>query len=115
MKTIHTLLSVIAVTLAGSAVAGGGAYPVDEATVSAGKSRAEVIAEWKEAQRLGLLEVSEAGGPESTPRQEAQIAAAGQRAVEEERYAATPAPSATTETPQPSYAARQTGRRIMRM
>ena len=54
MKTIHTVLSVIAIGVASSAFAGGGPYPVDELpTAGPGKSRAEVIAEFKEAQRLG--------------------------------------------------------------
>jgi len=114
MKTIHTLLSLVAIGLAGTALAGGGAYPVDEPATT-GKSRAEVIAEWKEADRLGLLTISEAGLPESTPRQEAQIAAAGRRAAEEEHYATTPAPAAKSDTPQPTYATRETGRRVMRM
>ena len=116
MKTIHTLLSLVALALSGTALAGGGVYPVDEQDATAsGKSRAEVIAEWQEAQRLGLMTISEAGLPESTPRQEAQIAAAGRRAAEEERHATTPAPAATADAPQPTYARRETGRRIMRM
>jgi hypothetical protein len=120
MKTIHTVLSVIAIGVAGSAFAGGGPYPVDEPPIEGpGKSRAEVIAELKEAQRLGLVSTSEAGVPESTPHQEALIAAAGRRAAEEERYAASSTPSETAETkPAPQASAGgyyAPGRRLMRM
>jgi hypothetical protein len=120
MKTIHTVLSVIAIGVAGSAFAGGGPYPVDEPPAEGpGKSRAEVIAEFKEAQRLGLVSTHEAGMSESTPQQEALIAAAGRRAAEEERYASTPTPSETAEAkpaPQTSAAGYYTpGRRLMRL
>jgi hypothetical protein len=73
-----------------------------------------VIAEWQEAQRLGLLGNGEAGVPESTPSQEAQIAAAGRRAAEEARLAVSP-PSATPDAPTQSFAASDSRRRIMRM
>lgn len=60
MKTIHTMLSVVAFSLAGPAFAGGGPYPLPAVpTVESTKSRAEVMAEAKEAQRLGLLTVGE--------------------------------------------------------
>ncbi len=120
MKTIHTVLSAIAIGVASSAFAGGGPYPVDEpSTAGPGKSRAEVIAEFEEAQRLGLVSTSEAGVPESTPHQEALIAAAGRRAAEEEQLASTPAPSETAEArpaPQASAAGYYApGRKLMRL
>ena len=118
MKTIHTVLSVIAIGVAGSAFAGGGPYPVDEAPAEGpGKSRAEVIAEFNEAQRLGLVSSSEAGVSESTPQQEALIAAAGRRVADEERLATASAPSATgpvEPAPPASAATHDTGRRLMR-
>lgn len=60
MKSIHTLMSVVAFSLAGSAFAGGGPYP--EPAIPGGesvKSRAAVAAEAREAQKLGLLTVGE--------------------------------------------------------
>jgi len=60
MKAIHTLLSVLAFGVAGSAFAGGDTYPEPAIPTSESvKSRAEVIAETREAQRLGLLTVGE--------------------------------------------------------
>jgi hypothetical protein len=60
MKTIHTLLSVLAFSVAGSALAGGDVYPEPAIPSSESvKTRAEVIAETHEAQRLGLLTVGE--------------------------------------------------------
>ncbi len=64
MKTKFAVLSVLAMTVAGSALAGGGAYPEPylwhgEST----KSRAEVIAEMEEAKRLGQFSVGDEGPP----------------------------------------------------
>jgi hypothetical protein len=88
MKATYAVLSVLAMTVAGSALAGGGAYPEPylwqgEST----KSRAEVVAELEEAQRLGLLTYGEDGVKFSTPAQEQQIADAGRSAAEQGRVA----------------------------
>lgn len=120
MKSIHTVLSAIAISVASSAFAGGGPYPVDEPPAAVpGKSRAEVIAELREAQRLGLVSVGEAGVPESTPHQEALIAAAGRRAAEEERVAAASTPTAPAQAaPAPQASATgyySPGRKLMRL
>jgi hypothetical protein len=64
MKTSYAVLSVFAMSVAGAAFAGGGSYPEPYLAESGpGKSRAEVIAEVKEAQRLGLLSVGEGDYP----------------------------------------------------
>lgn len=55
--------------------------------VAAAKSRAQVIAELREAQRLGLLNVGEGDAPVATPEQERLIADAGRRAAEPTRLA----------------------------
>lgn len=119
MTSIHALTTVIAFCVAGSAIAGGGPYPVDEAPIAgSGKTRAEVIAEYKEAQRLGLTTVGEGDVPQGTPQQEALIAAAGQRAAEQERLAATAKPRAAVPfdaPPQSNVAVSETRRRLMRM
>ncbi|HEU0205027.1 MAG TPA: DUF4148 domain-containing protein [Burkholderiaceae bacterium] len=52
-----------------------------------GKSRAEVVAEAIEAQRLGLIAFGEGDTPIATPAHEEQIAAAGRRAAERLRLA----------------------------
>ncbi len=60
MKAIHALTSVLAISVAGAAFAGGGPYPEPAVpTVESTKSRAEVMAEAREANRLGLLTVGE--------------------------------------------------------
>ena len=51
------------------------------ASASAQKSRAQVVAETREAARLGLLNTSEAGLAQPTPAQARQIELAGVRAV----------------------------------
>jgi predicted RNase H-like HicB family nuclease len=56
MKAKHAVLSVFAMCVAGAVHAGGGAYPEPYLwTSESGKSRAEVTAELREAQRLGLI------------------------------------------------------------
>jgi hypothetical protein len=49
--------------------------------VTASRTRAQVVAETREAARLGLLNHGEAGPPEATPEQTHQIEEAGIRAV----------------------------------
>jgi len=51
------------------------------ATAHVQKSRAQVVAETREAARLGLLNTSEAGAVQPTPEQAHQIELAGLRAV----------------------------------
>jgi hypothetical protein len=53
----------------------------DAALASAGKSRAQVVAETREAARLGLLNRTEAGPAEPTPEQSRRIEQAGLRAL----------------------------------
>jgi hypothetical protein len=53
------------------------------------RSRAEVVAELREAQRLGLVSYGEVEKRIATPEQERQIAEAGRRAVEQRQVAAT--------------------------
>lgn len=56
MKAKYAVLTVFAMSVAGAVHAGGGAYPEPYLWAGeSGKSRAEVIAEFDEAQRLGLL------------------------------------------------------------
>ena len=55
-----------------------GAAPTE---VVANKSRAQVVAETREAARLGLLNYGEAGPVQATPEQAHQIEQAGLRAV----------------------------------
>jgi hypothetical protein len=84
MKTVHTLLSVLAFSLAGSAIAGGGPYPEPPVpTVESTKSRAEVMAEAREANRLGLLTIGEEDVRIASAEQEALIAEAARRAGED--------------------------------
>lgn len=52
------------------------------AEVSSSRSRAEVVAELREAQRLGLLSVGEGDAPIATAEQEQLIAKAGHDAAE---------------------------------
>ena len=89
MKSKHGVVSVLAVLFAGSALAGGGPYP-DPAfpTSEVTKSRAEVLAELREAQRLGLVTTGEDGIRFPSPSQAKQIADAGRRAAESERLTA---------------------------
>ena len=62
----------------GASVGDSGAVPTE---VVATKSRAQVVAETREAARLGLLNYGEAGPMQATPEQALQIERAGQRAV----------------------------------
>jgi hypothetical protein len=88
MNAKQLVLSVLAMGLAGAVQAGGGAYPEPFLEESApAKSRAEVIAEVVEAQRLGLLTVGEEDIKVATPEQERMIAEAGRRAAEQVRLA----------------------------
>jgi hypothetical protein len=52
-------------------------------TPSTPRSRAEVVAELREAQRLGLLSVGEGNAPTATPEQERMIAEAGKQAADQ--------------------------------
>lgn len=89
MKAIHGITSVLALLVAGSAFAGGGPYPLPAVPTSeAAKSRAEVVAELREAQRLGLMTNGEQDIRVASPGEERQIAEAGRRAHEEERLMA---------------------------
>lgn len=86
MKSVHTLLSIVAVSVAGSAFAGGGPYPLPAVpTADSTVSRAAVVAELREAQRLSLVSVGEGDIPVATAEQEQMIFAAGRRAAEKER------------------------------
>lgn len=90
MKSKYLVLS--ALVFAGSAIAGGGPYPEPAIPSSeVFKSRAEVVAELREAQRLGLLTTGEEDVRIASPRQEKMIADAGRRAAESERLTADPA------------------------
>lgn len=63
--------------------AGGGIYPPEPTADQSApqKSRAEVVAELREAQRLGLVTVGGEGDvPQATPEQEKRIFLAGERA-----------------------------------
>lgn len=62
MKATFAVLSVFAMTVAGSAIAGGGKYPEPYLWQGeSGKSRAEVIAEMEEAKRLGQFTLGDDG------------------------------------------------------
>lgn len=88
MNAIHTLASLLALSLAGSAIAGGGPYPEPAVPTSEStKSRAEVMAEAREANRLGLLTIGEEDVRVASAEQEAQIFAAGRRASEQMKVA----------------------------
>jgi hypothetical protein len=67
MKTKAAVFAVFAISLAGAASAGGGAYPEPYLYKSEGpgKSRAEVVAEVLQAQRDGTLGNDESGFPPS--------------------------------------------------
>ena len=87
MKSKYFVL--LALAFAGSAFAGGGPYPQPAIPTSdSAKSRAEVVAELREAQRLGLLTTGEEDVRTPTPSQASQIAEAGRRAAERERLTA---------------------------
>jgi hypothetical protein len=119
MKTASTLLSVVALALSGSAFAGGGPYPepyLDQS--SAEVSRAQVVAELREAQRLGLTTIGEGDVPEATQQQQQLIAEAGRRAAEEERIAAASKPQASApaqSAPPTAVANRELGRKLFRL
>lgn len=118
MKRIHTLLTLIAIGVAAPAFAGGGPYPVEEPSDGTGTSRAQVIAELREAQRLGLMSVGESDPPVATARQQSQIAAAGQRAAEAERMAAASTPPAAApeqKAPPAPFARHEPGRKLFRL
>jgi len=87
MKAVHTLVSVAAFVIAGSAFAGGGPnpYPPETSASDAPVSRAQVVAELREAQRLGLIPEGEGDVPSATPEQAQMIADAGRRAAEQEK------------------------------
>jgi hypothetical protein len=88
MKTA-TAFSLLSFLLsAGVASAQGPAVYPDEPTTTSTRSRAEVIAEYLEARRLGLVSYGEAPLPVATPEQEQKIAEAGRRAAEQSRLAA---------------------------
>lgn len=55
MKPVHTLLSVIALGVAGASFAGGGPYPPELPDAGPALTRAQVKAELQEALRLGLM------------------------------------------------------------
>ena len=89
MKSKHGVMSVLAILFAGSAIAGGGPYPEPAIPTSEGaKSRAEVVAELREAQRLGLVTTGEETVRTPSPSQAKLIADAGRRAAENERLTA---------------------------
>jgi hypothetical protein len=89
MKSIRFASSVFAMLFAGAALAGGGPYPLPAIPQSDFvKSRAEVKAELREAQRLGLVTTGEEDVRTPTPREAQMIAEAGRRAAENERIAA---------------------------
>jgi hypothetical protein len=89
MKSKYAVLSMLAVLYAGVAVAGGGPYPEPAIPTSeATKSRAEVGAELREAQRLGLLTTGEEDVRTPSAGEARQIADAGRRAAENERVTA---------------------------
>ena len=89
MKSIHAASSVFAMLFAGAALAGGGPYPLPAIPTSDfAKSRAEVVAELREAQRLGLVTTGEEDVRTPTAREAQMIAEAGRRAAEKERLAA---------------------------
>lgn len=60
---------------------GRGALSLSSRDTQESRSRAQVVAATQEAARLGLLHSGEAGPVQATPAQEAQIQAAGERAV----------------------------------
>ena len=89
MKSTHIVSSVFAALFAGAAFAGGGPYPLPAIPTSdAVKSRAEVVAELREAQRLGLVTTGEEDVRTPTEREARMIADAGRRAAESERLTA---------------------------
>lgn len=89
MKSTHVITSALALLFAGSALAGGGPYPLPAVPTSeVAKSRAEVVAELRAAQRLGLMTNGEQDIRVASPSEERQIAEAGRRAQEEERLTA---------------------------
>ena len=89
MKSIHAASSVFAMLFAGAALAGGGPYPLPAIPQpDSFKSRAEVVAELREAQRLGLVTTGEEDVRTPTAREAQLIADAGRRAAEHERLVA---------------------------
>lgn len=90
MKSKYAVL--LALVFAGSALAGGGPYPEPAIPSSdVEKSRAEVVAELREAQRLSLLTTGEEDVRFPSASEERMIAEAGRRAAESERLTAGPA------------------------
>lgn len=87
MKSSHMLAAIAAVTISAAASADGGPYPVGN-EINAPKSRAQVVAEMREAQRLGVMpSVGEGGHTFTSAEQEELIADAGKRAAEETQLA----------------------------
>lgn len=77
MKATQSIVAMFVLSAAGAAFAGGGPYPEPAIPESGSVSRAQVISELREAQRLGLMIVGERDVP-SDPRH--QVAATKSRA-----------------------------------
>jgi hypothetical protein len=89
MRSKYAVLSTLAILYAGSALAGGGPYPEPAIPTSeVAMSRAEVVAELREAKRFGLLTTGEEDVRTPTPGEARQIADAGRRAAENGRVTA---------------------------
>lgn len=90
MKSTHAISALSALLFAGAAFAGGGPYPEPAipAADAVAKSRAEVVAELREAQRLGLVTTGEEDIRTASPAEARMIAEAGRRAAESERLTA---------------------------
>jgi hypothetical protein len=69
MKATQSIVAMFVLSAAGAAFAGGGPYPDPAFPESVPVSRAQVIAELREAQRLGLMSFGEGNVP-SDPRLE---------------------------------------------
>lgn len=67
MKATQSIVAILVLSAAGAAFAGGGPYPEPAIPESGPMSRAQVIAELRDAQRLGLVTVGEGDIP-SDPR-----------------------------------------------
>jgi Domain of unknown function (DUF4148) len=77
MKATQSIVAMFVLSAAGAAFAGGGPYPEPAIPESGSVSRAQVISELREAQRLGLMIVGERDVP-ADPRH--QVAATKSRA-----------------------------------
>jgi hypothetical protein len=86
MKATQSIVAMFVLSAAGAAFAGGGLYPLPAVPESGSTSRAQVIAEMRDAQRLGLMNVGEGDVP-SDPRHQVAVTKTRAQVIAELREA----------------------------